>query len=105
MEKAPKDKRALLGRSIARAKAVQYEGALADINRALEISEECLVSQAQKSLYTYLNCNFEDALVANLTCLPKRKKPDNFSMGVMHVRSLFLIITLYVGHFYGVIIC
>ncbi|XP_017778568.1 PREDICTED: uncharacterized protein LOC108564142 [Nicrophorus vespilloides] len=84
VEKAPMDKRALIGRSITRAKSVQYEGAMEDINKALDIEEGNLVAEALKSLYTYLICNFEDGLVENLRCLPIRKKPDNFAMGVMH---------------------
>lgn len=74
-----------MGRSIARAKAVQYEGAQDDINKALKMDPDDLVVLALKALNTYLSCDFEDALVQNLRNIPKRKKPDNFYMGVMHV--------------------
>lgn len=74
-----------MGRSIARAKAVQYQGALEDINKALELDESDLVVLAHKALNTYLSCEFEDALVQNLRRVPYRKKPDSFVMGVMHV--------------------
>ncbi|KAI4462526.1 hypothetical protein MML48_4g00007280 [Holotrichia oblita] len=84
LKKTPDDKRALMGRSIARAKAVQYEGALDDINKALKMDPDDLVVLALKALNTYLSCDFEDALVQNLRNIPKRKKPDNFYMGVMH---------------------
>ncbi|XP_022899971.1 outer dynein arm-docking complex subunit 4-like [Onthophagus taurus] len=84
VEKTPEDRRALMGRSIARAKAVQYEGAMADINKALTLFPDDLVLLALKALNTYLSCDFEEALVQNLRCLPLRKKPDNFYMGVMH---------------------
>lgn len=87
LEKTPDDTRALLGRSWARAKAIQYQGALDDINKALKIDSKdfAYVYLAHKALNTYLSCEFEEALVQNLRLLPKRKKPDNFAMGVMHV--------------------
>lgn len=89
LEKTPEDTRALLGRSWARAKATQYQGALDDINKALKIDPKdfLYVYLAHKALNTYLSCEFEDALVQNLRLLPKRKKPDNFAMGVMHVSA------------------
>lgn len=85
LNKTPEDKRALIGRSWARAKACQYKGALSDIDKAISIDSNDYVVLAHKALNTYLNCEFEDALVQNLRLLPKRKKPDNFAMGVMHV--------------------
>lgn len=74
-----------MGRSWARAKAVQYQGALDDINKALKLDGEDLRVLAHKALNTYLSCEFEDALVQNLRKIPIRKKPDSFVMGVMHV--------------------
>lgn len=87
LKRTPEDTRALLGRSWARAKAIQYQGALEDINKALHIDPKdfVYVYLAHKALNTYLSCEFEEALVQNLRLLPKRKKPDNFAMGVMHV--------------------
>ncbi|XP_076270398.1 outer dynein arm-docking complex subunit 4-like [Rhynchophorus ferrugineus] len=84
INKTPKDKRALIGRSRARAKAIQYEGALEDINRALETDPDDLVVLADKALNTYLCSEFEEGLVQNSRLVPVRQKPDNFSMGVMH---------------------
>lgn len=85
VERFPTDKRALMGRSWARSKVCHYDGAIEDIQKALNLSPDDLVLMAQKALNTYLCCEFEDALVFNLRMVPKRKKPDNFVMGVMHV--------------------
>ncbi|XP_074026093.1 outer dynein arm-docking complex subunit 4 [Leptinotarsa decemlineata] len=84
IKNTPNDKRALIGRSRARAKACQYEGAIVDINKALNLDPEDLGVIADKALNTYLSCEFEDGLVQNTRMLPIRKKPDSFSMGVMH---------------------
>lgn len=74
-----------MGRSYVRAKNCEYEGALQDINKALKNDPNDLVLLAHKALNIYLSCEFEDALVFNYRLVPKRKKPDNFTMGVMHV--------------------
>ncbi|KAF5302368.1 hypothetical protein FQA39_LY10407 [Lamprigera yunnana] len=84
LSKVPNDKRALLGRSTARSKACAYEGAIDDIRKALELDPENLALIAQKAINIYLCCEFEDALVLNYQMVPKRKKPDNFTMGVMN---------------------
>ncbi|CAH2014705.1 unnamed protein product [Acanthoscelides obtectus] len=91
IKKTPNDKRALIGRARARAKACQYEGALEDVNKALTFDPDDLVVLADKALNTYLSCEFEEGLVQNTRLLPRRQKPDHFSMGVMHV-SVNLII-------------
>ena len=83
--KTPHDRRALMGRAWARSKACKYEGALNDIRTALELDPDDLVMLAHKALNTYLNCEFEDGLVQNTRLIPKRKKPDYFQMGAMHV--------------------
>ncbi|KAK5643452.1 hypothetical protein RI129_007297 [Pyrocoelia pectoralis] len=80
----PTDKRTLLGRSFLRSKVCDYDGAIDDIKKALELDSEDLVVTAQKALNMYLSCEFEKALVLNYRMVPKRKKPDNFTMGVMH---------------------
>nr|CAH7765133.1 unnamed protein product [Callosobruchus chinensis] len=84
IKKTPNDKRALIGRARARAKACQYEGALEDVNKALNFDPDDLVVLADKALNTYLSCEFEEGLVQNTRLLPRRQKPDHFSMGVMH---------------------
>ncbi|KAJ8922716.1 hypothetical protein NQ315_007751 [Exocentrus adspersus] len=84
IKNTPLDKRALIGRSRARAKACLYEGAIDDVNKALKIHPDDLVVLADKALNTYLNCEFEEGLVQNTRLLPIRQKPENFSMGVMH---------------------
>lgn len=80
----PTDKRTLLGRSCLRSKVCNYAGAIDDINTALELDPEDLVVTAQRALNLYLSCEFEIAVVLNYRMVPKRKKPDNFTMGVMH---------------------
>ncbi|KAJ8960374.1 hypothetical protein NQ314_006064 [Rhamnusium bicolor] len=80
----PNDKRALIGRSRARAKACQYDGAIQDINRALSLDADDLVVLTDKALNTYLSCEFEEGLVQNTRLLPIRQKPVHFAMGVMH---------------------
>lgn len=87
IKKTPNDKRALRGRSVARAKACQYEGALEDIKRALELDNNDLIFLADKALMTYLNCEFEEGMIQNVRLVLKRIKPDNFVMGVMHCRN------------------
>ncbi|KAF2902687.1 hypothetical protein ILUMI_03501 [Ignelater luminosus] len=84
IKKSPTDKRALMGRCWARSKVCKYQGALEDIAKALGQDPKDLVAIAHKALNTYLCCEFEDALILNLRMVPKRKKPDNFTMGVMH---------------------
>jgi hypothetical protein len=74
-----------MGRAWARSKACKYEGALDDIRTALNLDPDDLVMLAHKALNTYLNCEFEDGLVQNTRLIPKRKKPDYFQMGAMHV--------------------
>lgn len=81
-----------MGRSYVRAKNCEYEGALQDINKALKNDPNDLVLLAHKALNIYLSCEFEDALVFNYRLVPKRKKPDNFTMGVMHVSASSIII-------------
>lgn len=80
----PDDIRALLGRAKSRAKASQYEGTLDDIQRALKIDPDNLQVLASKALATYWNCEFEGGLVHNSRLLLRRRKPDNFALGVMH---------------------
>lgn len=87
IEKTPTNQRALVGRARARAKAVEYKGALEDLKKALENKPDDLVVLADKALNTYLSCEFEESLIQNLRNLPNRHKPDNFAMGVMHVRQ------------------
>ncbi|KAJ8960376.1 hypothetical protein NQ314_006066, partial [Rhamnusium bicolor] len=84
LRNTPNDKRALIGRSRARAKACQYEGAIQDINKALNLDPDDLVVLADKALNTYLSCEFEEGLVQNTRLIPIRQKPDHFAMGVMH---------------------
>lgn len=62
LKKTPKDIRALKGRAYARAKAIQYEGALEDIREALDLEPDDLVILADRALNTYLNCEFEAGL-------------------------------------------
>lgn len=88
IKKTPDDRRALMGRAWARSKACQYEGALDDIRKALKLDPDDLVMLAHRALNTYLNCEFEDGLVQNTRLIPKRKKPDYFIMGAMHVSRL-----------------
>ena len=76
-----------MGRSLARAKACQYQGALDDINKALAGDPDDLLLLARKALNTYLSCEFEDALVQNVRKVPDRTKPDSFVSGVMHVKE------------------
>ncbi|CAH1133857.1 unnamed protein product [Ceutorhynchus assimilis] len=83
IKKTPDDKRALIGRARARSKVIEYEGALEDVNKALGYDPSDLVVLADKALNTYLCCEFEEGLLQNTRLLPQRKKPDNFSMGVM----------------------
>lgn len=87
LKNTPLDKRALIGRSRARAKACLYEGAIDDINKALKINPNDLVVLADKALNTYLSCEFEEGLLQNTRLLPIRQKPENFAMGVMHVNT------------------
>nr|CAI5824624.1 unnamed protein product [Callosobruchus analis] len=61
----------------------KYDGALEDINKALSFDPDDLVVLADKALNTYLSCEFEEGLVQNTRLLPRRQKPDHFSMGVM----------------------
>ncbi|XP_018570368.1 tetratricopeptide repeat protein 25-like [Anoplophora glabripennis] len=84
IKNTPLDKRALIGRSRARAKACLYEGSIDDINKALKINPDDLVVLAEKALNTYLSCEFEEGLLQNTRLLPIRQKPENFAMGVMH---------------------
>ncbi|XP_050307647.1 outer dynein arm-docking complex subunit 4 [Anthonomus grandis grandis] len=83
IKKTPKDQRALIGRSRARAHVSQNEGALDDINEALNLDPDNLTLLADKALNTYLCCEFEEGLVQNTRLLPLREKPENFKMGVM----------------------
>lgn len=83
----PTDQRTLIGRAATRAKAVEYKGAIEDLRKALQNKPDDLVTLAHKALTTYLGCEFEEALIQNLKYLPKRKKPDSFAMGVMHVSN------------------
>ncbi|KAL1490372.1 hypothetical protein ABEB36_013081 [Hypothenemus hampei] len=83
IKKTPDDKRALIGRSRARSKVIQYQGALEDVNRALNLDPDDLVVLADKALNTYLCCEFEEGLIQNIRMLPKRQKPENFKMGQM----------------------
>ncbi|KAK5637818.1 hypothetical protein RI129_000204 [Pyrocoelia pectoralis] len=69
----PTDKRTLLGRSFLRSKVCDYDGAIDDIKKALELDSEDLVVTAQKALNMYLSCEFEKALVLNYRMVPKRK--------------------------------
>lgn len=101
LKRTPEDKRALVGRSWARAKACHYKGALSDINKALSLDSGDLLVLAHKALNTFLSCEFEEALVQNLRLLPQRKKPDSFVMGVMHVRCFF--ISLFVFCFFSLL--
>ncbi|XP_060517668.1 outer dynein arm-docking complex subunit 4 [Cylas formicarius] len=84
LKKTPDDRRALIGRSRARAKAIHYQGALEDINKALSLYPDDLGILAEKALNTYLCCEFEKGLVQNSRLAPKRQKPDNFVIGIMH---------------------
>ncbi|KAF5302178.1 hypothetical protein FQR65_LT08602 [Abscondita terminalis] len=84
LTKVAVDKRTFLGRSRARSKVCDYEGAIRDIEKALEIDPDDLTVTAQRALNMYLSCEFEDALVLNYQMVPNRTKPDNFTMGVMH---------------------
>ncbi|KAJ8982359.1 hypothetical protein NQ317_013110 [Molorchus minor] len=84
VSKTPDDKRTLIGRGRARAKACLYEGAIEDVTRALKLDPDDPVVLADKALSTYLSCEFEKGLVQNIRLVPVRQKPDNFVMGVMH---------------------
>lgn len=85
IKKTPNDKRALMGRAYARSKVCEYQEALEDIRTALKLDPDDLVILANKALNTYLNCSFEEGLIQNTRMLPKRKMPDHFSIGIMHV--------------------
>lgn len=84
IKRTPDDIRALVGRSRSRAKLSQYEGALEDVNRALKVDPSNLEVLAEKALNTYLSCEFETGLVQNSRLLPRRQKPEHFSLGTMH---------------------
>lgn len=85
---SPSDPRTLIGRAATRAKAVEYKGAMNDLHEALKNCPDDLIALAHRALTTYLSCEFEEALIQNLRNLPKRKKPDSFAMGVMHVNKI-----------------
>lgn len=80
----PDDVRALIGRARSLAKESLYEGAIKDINKALDIEPGNLVALAEKALQTYLKGEFEDGLVQNIKMLPIRQKPEHFALGVMY---------------------
>ncbi|XP_057669957.1 outer dynein arm-docking complex subunit 4-like [Diorhabda carinulata] len=87
VEKNPDDMKTLIDRSKARSKACQYKGALEDLKKVLSTEGDNLIGLAQKSETTFLNCEFEDALVQNFRLLPIRKKPDDFFLGIMKCSS------------------
>lgn len=83
-----KDERTLQGRSWAGINTLDYQGAMEDIDKALEILPGDLRFLAQKAFITYLDCNFEDAYVQNLRGYRKRKQPPYFIQGCKAVRNL-----------------
>ncbi|CAG9829271.1 unnamed protein product [Diabrotica balteata] len=80
--KCPNDKKTLIDRGKVRGKICNFKGALEDINKAINLDPNDLVSLAERSEAVYLNCEFEDAIIQNYRLLPLRKKPDHFSMGI-----------------------
>lgn len=81
----PTDLRALCSRSWCFAKCANYPCALKDINKALNAHPEDIPAMQLKAHYTYLNTDFESAMVINYRGISKRKQPDLFLKGVMQV--------------------
>ncbi|XP_057652099.1 uncharacterized protein LOC130891396 [Diorhabda carinulata] len=80
--KCPNDKKILVDRGKVLGKLCFFKRALEDINKAIDLDPDDLVSLAERSHAIYLSCEFEDAIVQNYRLLPLRKKPDHFSMGI-----------------------
>ncbi|GLV35669.1 uncharacterized protein CBL_01180 [Carabus blaptoides fortunei] len=83
VEVTPKDLRTLCSRSWCFAKCANYPCALKDINNALDAHPEDIPAMQLKAHYTYLNTDFESAMVINYRGIDKRKQPDLFAKGVM----------------------
>ncbi|XP_050307534.1 uncharacterized protein LOC126744219 [Anthonomus grandis grandis] len=83
IRKFPDDKRALIGRAKSRSKLIQYREALDDVNQALTYDPDDLVILSDKALNTYLCAEFEEGLVQNTRLIPKRTKPEVFTLGKM----------------------
>uniref|UniRef100_A0AAR5Q779 Tetratricopeptide repeat protein 25 n=3 Tax=Dendroctonus ponderosae TaxID=77166 RepID=A0AAR5Q779_DENPD len=79
----PDDRRTLIGRSTARAKAAQYGGAMEDIGHVLSIDPDDLTAWSVSTRNMYLCAEFEEGLVENLKHASSRQKPEVFKMGVM----------------------
>ncbi|XP_032523175.2 uncharacterized protein LOC116774538 [Danaus plexippus] len=72
------DVRSLLGRSLARAKATYYTGALRDAARAAELEPENLTALQIKAQTEYEKCAFERSLLLSYGGQRLRKLPPNF---------------------------
>ncbi|XP_063618318.1 outer dynein arm-docking complex subunit 4-like isoform X2 [Cydia splendana] len=73
------DVHSLLGRSVARAKATYYNGALADAIRATEIEPQNVSALHIRAQTAYETCAFERSLVLSHRGQLMRKLPPNFA--------------------------
>ncbi|KAJ0177245.1 hypothetical protein K1T71_007254 [Dendrolimus kikuchii] len=81
------DVRSLLGRSVARAKATHYGGALADATRAAELQPENLSALQIRAQTEYEKCAFERALVLAYRGMRQRRLPPDFAECVRHAEE------------------
>ncbi|KAG5873554.1 hypothetical protein JTB14_001453 [Gonioctena quinquepunctata] len=87
VRKNPKDRRALVARAKARAKAGSCHGALEDITEALKIKPNEFIGLVTKAHISYIDCEFEDGLLQNSRLLSHRRKPEDFYIGRMNCFS------------------
>ncbi|KAI8436009.1 hypothetical protein MSG28_004145 [Choristoneura fumiferana] len=81
------DVRSLLGRSLARAKATYYAGALADAARAAELEPENLTALQIRAQTEYEKCAFERSLVLAHRGRFLRKLPPDFAECARHAEE------------------
>ncbi|CAG9093776.1 unnamed protein product [Plutella xylostella] len=81
------DVRSLLGRSVARAKATQYSGALQDVARAIELDPDNITAKQIRAQTEYEKCSFERSLVLAHRGKRLRRFPPDFAECARHAEE------------------